>query len=411
MNKTIKCLSAVSILLIASCYNKSNNSNSPTNNNVLEFTQISAGLKHTCATEKNGDAYCWGNHYEGAIGDGMTTDDIYDTSTDILKPTTPLANISVKEISADNLYTMALDIKGNLYGWGDNQYGQLATANIASSSTPLLINTNLNIEEFSTAPYNVYVIDSQHNLYAWGGHNEFGQMGINEIDADNTIIYPVSQVKTNIKFNKLAYINGLTACAISQDEQAYCWGRSQDGEVGTNTSSVNVPTKINMPTEVKSVKKISTGDGHVCAISNEDFLYCWGNNTLGQLGVGNTSSYIPLKVSDSLKFKDVAAVGGMTCAITTDGDVYCWGANYAGSLGDGITTQSFRPIKVTTNNIKFTQITAYNVSYTPKYADHNVNKICIISSQNIPYCWGKNSNGELGNGTTNNASIPTLLKK
>ncbi len=409
-NATLIWLSLISFsIATAGCTGKSNIEHTH-NDDSNSITQISNGMSQTCLL-KTGQVYCWGSHFHGALGDGISSTSTADSNEDILYPSSPIKNIDASFISADNLYTIVIGTDGKLYGWGTNRNGQLAQQESGDFPSPVPITFAGKVMQLATGPSGAFIIDQNNKLYSWGGYNIHGQLGNGDIDPTHTKIYPITAIESELSFKKIGSTNGYTTCAISTDGQPYCWGDNVHGELGiANHKDIAIPTKINMPPSVQSVTEISAGEGHVCTISNDNNLYCWGDNKLGQLGNGNnTQSDSPVLVSPRLKFIDVVAVGGLTCAISDSYDLYCWGQNSSGTLGDGKTITSSTPIQVTVPGESFKDVSAYNKNYKPDAAPNN-NDICATTRSGNAYCWGNNDYGILGNGTKTVASEPTLVK-
>lgn len=148
--------------------------------------------------------------------------------------------------------------------------------------------------------------------------------------------------------------------------------------------------------------QISGGPNHSCAII-ESRAYCVGHNTYGELGDGTTTNktvLTPVKVSGALSGKTVSIVGAGTdhsCALAS-GSVYCWGRNDFGQLGDGTTTNSADPVAVNSSGI----LAGKTVTALSTGSFHT----CVLASA-VPICWGRNLNGQIGNNTTTDATVPT----
>ena len=137
---------------------------------------------------------------------------------------------------------------------------------------------------------------------------------------------------------------------------------------------------------------------HTCAVDANHRAWCWGFGRTGQIGDGNLfNRFTPRTVRDRHPFRRVNAGDGHTCAETTDGVPYCWGLNNFGQVGLGATSAPIlRPTKVT-GGFHFAQVTAGG--------DHS----CGRTSDDVARCWGRNSDGQLGDGTTTDRSAPTLV--
>lgn len=144
--------------------------------------------------------------------------------------------------------------------------------------------------------------------------------------------------------------------------------------------------------------QVSAGEEHSCGITTDNLAYCWGLNSLGQLGDGTTTDRLkPVRVSGSLRFRQISAGFFATCGVTTDSRAYCWGDNAAGELGDGTKTERHVPVAVAGGHL-FHQVQT------------RLEHACAqTSTGNLVYCWGQNDNGQLGDGTTNDRLKPVAV--
>lgn len=196
-------------------------------------------------------------------------------------------------------------------------------------------------------------------------------------------------------------------CALTEDATVVCWGSNGFGQLGNGTT-----TSSSQPTPVQGlqpgVKAITAGDSHTCAIAADNFVFCWGRNTGGQLGNGtNTNSAVPVPVSVSTAVGaglgsgvlDISAGHSHTCAVLITGQVRCWGAGSAGQLGTSNTTywnvpwfSGTRPGGSRIGNALAVAAGAYHT--------------CVLTTtaSNPISCWGRNSEGQLGTGSTSTSS-------
>lgn len=186
-------------------------------------------------------------------------------------------------------------------------------------------------------------------------------------------------------------------CARLTDATLRCWGNNANGQLGIGTLiDRSVPTNVS----VTSVAQVELGTSHTCIRTSSGSVRCWGDNANGQLGNGSTvDSASPVTVP-SLTSVSMIAVGGYhTCAIVGTGatsTVRCWGHNTYGQLGDGSTTARSAPVNVT-GLVGVSELAA------------GVYHTCARLSDNTVRCWGYNANGQLGDGSITNRSTPVTV--
>ncbi len=139
---------------------------------------------------------------------------------------------------------------------------------------------------------------------------------------------------------------------------------------------------------------LTAGDDHTCMVGADGHVWCWGDNTVGQLGNGtNTPSVAPVEVSGLANVVEVAAGAATTCARTLNGTAWCWGAGNGGELGNGYNIASSVPVAV----IGITD--AVSIAVGGAHA-------CAVLSTGSIRCWGNNSVGELGDNSDFASSTP-----
>src|SRR5713226_8176561 len=274
----------------------------------LTFAGVTAGTRHTCGITSANVAYCWGDNGFGELGIGMTTG----------SSTTPVAvagQLTFGEVSAAFSHTCGVTTMGTAYCWGDSRYGELG---INTTTGPQQCSFSGTLFPCSPTPTTVAGTLRFAAVSAGGGHS----------------------------------------CGVTTTGEVYCWGLNDFGELGTGTTrSDSAPAAI---AGGLTFAAISAGNLHTCGVTTTGAAYCWGDNKFGELGIGSTTgpqqcsvsgssspcSLTPMAVAGGLTYAAVSAGVIHTCGITTTRVVYCWGDNALGELGTGTTTTSSVPVKV-----------------------------------------------------------------
>ena len=199
-----------------------------------------------------------------------------------------------------------------------------------------------------------------------------------------------------------------TAYATCSTSNAYCWGWNGDGQLGDGTATQRLtPVAVTgLPAGVSFTQIGSggtNGNDTFCGIDNNGRAYCWGSNIYGNLGDGTTTNRsTPVAVTGlpaGVSFTQISVGDRTTCGIGSDTKAYCWGDNSRGNLGDGTTTDRRTPVAVTVLPAGVKLTQISAVDYTT----------CGIGNNGVTYCWGLNSYGQLGNGTADGDNYPPVI--
>jgi hypothetical protein len=336
------------------------------------------GSANMCLIKNSsGAASCWGFNLQGALGNGTTTNA---TSPVTVSGGLQLASVSVGGFSGFAT-TCGVTTAGAGYCWGDNAGAQLGNGTTTSSSVPVPVSGGLTFSQITVARYGACGLTTSGAAYCWGNNSTAG-----------TSTVPVA-VGGGLTFTHLVG-QGYATCGLTAAGAAYCWGDGSQGQLGNGILGAStVPVAVSGGLTFAS---LSAGFNHACGVTTAGAAYCWGANTYGQLGNGTTtSSSVPVAVGGGLTLGSIAGGYSHTCAITTSGAAYCWGGDVAvGILGDGTTAFArTSPAAVSGGNV-FSKLTGGN-GFT-----------CGLTGPSGIKCWGRNSSGQLGNGTTTNSSVP-----
>jgi len=300
---------------------------------------LSAGDSHTCAVLDNGSAMCWGNEHRGRLGNGFLDST---GQTNISSPTLVQNLNDASSISSGNEHSCALLDNKSIMCWGSNLLGQLGTgaAQNTTGFLPAIVTVPGPFKSLSTGGTTTCAVLDNGSAMCWG-NNFYGQLGDsqsggNQYNFDSTID---SSIPVHVLLDppvKAISAGDSHTCAVLDNNSAMCWGLNSSGQLGDNsTTDSSIPVAVN---GLGSVKAISGGYAHTCAILNDDSLKCWGGNGDGQLGIGapsGTTELIPVSGSGLGGVKSISLGYAHSCALLSDQSAKCWGKNVNGQLGNG----------------------------------------------------------------------------
>src|ERR1700683_3283919 len=182
------------------------------------------------------------------------------------------------------------------------------------------------------------------------------------------------------------------------------WGYNAFNAIGGASSAPNVltPAPVSVPAGV-TVTSVRAGCGHSVALTSTGTLLAWGDNADGQVGDGTTKTPrktpVSVKLPKGTKVTAVRAGCDDSIALTRTGTILSWGIGLYGELGDGGVKNADAPVQV-----KLPKGT--NVKAISAGCFHNV----ALTASGTLYAWGRNSSGELGDGTHKNRRNPVAVK-
>jgi alpha-tubulin suppressor-like RCC1 family protein len=185
------------------------------------------------------------------------------------------------------------------------------------------------------------------------------------------------------------------SCAIKTNGSLFCWGDNSYGQLGDNST-----TESQAPVQESSAStdwtRVSAGKDYACGVKTNGKLFCWGYNHYGQLGNDSTEeSYVLVQENTAATdWASVSAGRDHTCAVKTNGTLFCWGNNYYGQLGNDSTEESRVPVQESAAATDWV-----NVSVGGGHT-------CAVKTNGTLFCWGENFYGILGNNSTDHSPVP-----
>jgi alpha-tubulin suppressor-like RCC1 family protein len=193
-------------------------------------------------------------------------------------------------------------------------------------------------------------------------------------------------------------------CVLTDAGGVKCWGRNEAGQLGDIGPGElfygDRLTAVDVAGLNAGVTAVTAGGGHACALTSGGGVKCWGANDAGQLGIG-TTNFTRTSPSDVVGLTSgviaISAGGRHTCAVMATRAVKCWGANADGQLGDGTTTNSSLPVDVSGLGGSVAKLSAGS------------NHTCVVTTGGAAQCWGRNDTAQLGDGTMVDKLLPTTV--
>ncbi|HIG34196.1 MAG TPA: hypothetical protein EYQ11_04900 [Candidatus Poseidoniales archaeon] len=366
---------------------------------IQSLTAIGAAYNYTCVVMDNNNMKCWGRGGSGYLGNGEIADQYTPVSVNMDGITGGAAEFS----GAGGHHSCLLSLNGSIYCWGEDSHGQIGHGHWGGSwwspHGPTTLGGKVAITVVTGLHHSCAIADDM-SLYCWG-KNDNGQVGIGDLTEEQ--VYSPREIDLPPGRTAVSINAGIDAtCVILDNGSGMCWGLNMNGHLGDGTYNDRTsPTPITVLPANRSLVAMDIGFKHTCGILDDGLVYCWGNNTAGQFGDGTTNhSTYPRAASLPPGRTAISIDAGShhTCAILDDSSAYCWGRNDNGQLGDGTTNNSTTPVRVSMpSGLGVAEITAGNF--------HS----CAVATNASVYCWGGHGQGALGLGVDVDSDVPAYV--
>lgn len=288
----------------------------------------------------------------------------------------------------------------NLWSVGASTTGALGDGTTVNKSSPVQpAGRGVIWKLVSAGGFHSGGVKSDGTLWTWG-RNQTAASAANGQLGDGTTVNKLSPVTTSGGGTNWTQVSCgyLHTAAVKTDGTLWNWGNGGSGRLGNN-STANASSPVTPVGGGTNWKMVATGNAHTIAIKTDGTLWVWGSNTYGELGTGNTTntSSPVTTTGGGTTWKYVAAGNDHSSAIKFDGTLWTWGRNPNGQIGDGTTVNRSSPNGVV------------NGGTTWKLVAGNSTNTAAVKTDGTLWTWGGNAGGQLGDGTTLSKSSPVQV--
>lgn len=326
---------------------------------------------------------------------------------------TSTATVQFTQVYSGNYFACGVSTGDRAYCWGFGEDGQRGVAATKSSNAPGAAVTSLDTlagpfptwRQIAAGSSYICGISIARQLYCWGRLATAVQATMPTLKSFSSVLSFASVSNSEVH-----------SCLLSTDGQLGCSGSNARGQLGDGTRGDQTSDYVVVVTAAPNARmpwsSVATGGSHTCAFprfnpadsANTLRPWCWGANGSGQLGNATVSidSTIPRGIdmtARTMVWDTTSLVAGVahSCALTRAGAAYCWGSNSDGQLGGGTALVRDSVVQAVAGGFTFAKL------YAGEY------HTCGITTTSSAYCWGRNASGQLGDGTRTNANSPVLV--
>jgi len=367
---------------------------------VKALQSLSARQDSTCVVTGAGIVKCWGGNDFGQLGDGSETGTGAGDGTLKFKnaPVTVKNLSGIKQVAMGYNHACAISQTGSVSCWGDNSKGQIGdgTTSFRPQATPV-VGLSAKVTQLALTYQSSCALLETGAVQCWGGNSQ-GELGVGIAAKITQSSTPKNAVLLSNMTVKRLVSGRQHLCGMTNNDPLVCWGWNDLGQLGlTDTNPRYIPTPVTAAGT--GLKQLAAGYGHTCVTRTNDTL-CWGDNSKGQLGDGTTtSSSIPVTVSALSGVTALTLGKEHSCATLATNAAFCWGSRQAGQTAQTIDQTVVDKVPVA--------VASLTVKHSLSAGDFHT---CSIGEGGIVKCWGKNDLGQLGDGTTvkENATLVTV---
>jgi len=354
-----------------------------------KYLSVSAGNSHTCAVDETGAAWCWGANRYGQLGDGST-----DSSATPVKVS---GETSWRQVAAGNSHTCAVDNDGAAWCWGGNFAGKLGDGSTESSTTPVKVSGLPGAVKFVTvSSERSCAAPVAGGVWCWGDNTH----DVTGLDSGGILTSARLIVDGDVRGIAISPARGCYALDV-----VVCSSIDVDGKSSTTFVGKTID---GLPGDIV---ELSAGQFMICSRSSQGRVHCWGNvSWSGTVADGNLQESLWTPVgeipgADAVVF---ASMDSTVCIVDSDGKVDCLGYRPGTNwlLGGGFSTPAPLSTALLGEQWELPLSSKRIVSL-----DGGSAHICGVDEAGDVWCVGRNTDGQLGDGTRTERDEPVRVPR
>lgn len=373
------------------------------------FTHVAIGWQELCAVRASGELVCW---------TGAASKQLSFASPGISR----LPGRNVRALALADQHGCAVVTDGSLWCWGQGTAGQLGNGSVLSSSNAVRVGSESQWVDVAVTRTHSCARDSAQRIYCWGDNLE-SALGT----VTTGFIATPRRLVPDRTFKELSLMRS-GGCAVSSAGELWCWGEPDASSIPAGTSVK--PARIGTDSDWNG---IMLQLNIACGLRGAGSVWCWGDAAGARLGTalgGVSVADTPLLVHPDTTFRRLYSDNGALCGIATGGALRCWGGTDARTFAVAMPSPTLVNVDPTRNyrSLAFGRSTTFGVTtdavlwewsagspWMQRGSDYaEVTGVsgsqCGVRSDGALRCWGSNSHGQLGSGTTDSIPDPTDVK-
>jgi len=363
-----------------------------------DATSLACGRAHTCAIRRGGSVVCWGQNAHGELGAG---------NTDVTHRPIAVSGIAnATELGLGRGFSCARRADATVSCWGDGDFGRLGNGSMNSSPAPVGVSGISSAAQLEVGAAHACVRKTDGTVACWG-QNQSHQLG-----AAAPASSPTPIVVAGVVGALTIAAGGNHSCAATATAVS-CWGQNSNGQAGSGPIESNA--KVSSATPVPglgAVRQVALGASRSCVVMADGTVKCWGYNnyTAGLLGTGSRDQNVraPTAVVGAAGIERMDTFDDHACGITTAGALVCWGTASGGRMGNDSNNSLQAATSLVPSVTAMTGASSTMPTFAAAPGDRTApphlavgrDMVCGVKSDGRVFCFGENSSGRLGTGST-----------